>query len=248
MRYKGSKRRLVKDIMPIILKDRLSGQTYVEPFAGGLNSMLDVDGPRLAGESNPWLVAMWKALQSGWIPPSEISEEEYIRVRGQHYGKPENPDGLEDHIVGWMGIAASFGGKFFSCYGRHPKTSHRQSESNCLFNSTMKIIHKLKDINFVCSEYQNLEIPPNSLIYCDPPYACAKEKYFKDQVFNHNQFWEWAKQKTIEGHTVFVSENTAPEGWTSVWSGQRKSGLRYIKDGDNSWTETTEHLFQWKSL
>ena len=36
MKYQGSKRRIAKDILPIILRDRKNGQFYVEPFVGGV--------------------------------------------------------------------------------------------------------------------------------------------------------------------------------------------------------------------
>lgn len=35
MKYMGSKSRIAKYILPIILKDRKDGQYYVEPFCGG---------------------------------------------------------------------------------------------------------------------------------------------------------------------------------------------------------------------
>lgn len=35
MKYLGSKARIAKEILPIILKDRKVGQYYVEPFVGG---------------------------------------------------------------------------------------------------------------------------------------------------------------------------------------------------------------------
>ena len=37
MKYMGSKNRIAKYILPIILKDRKEGQWYVEPFVGGAN-------------------------------------------------------------------------------------------------------------------------------------------------------------------------------------------------------------------
>lgn len=37
MRYSGSKARMPKEILPIILADRKEGQYFVEPFCGGCN-------------------------------------------------------------------------------------------------------------------------------------------------------------------------------------------------------------------
>lgn len=35
MKYMGSKNRIAKEILPIILRDRKPNQWYVEPFVGG---------------------------------------------------------------------------------------------------------------------------------------------------------------------------------------------------------------------
>lgn len=52
MKFLGSKRRIVKDILPIMLKGRRPGQWWVEPFVGGGN----VTG----SDANYWVI---KALE-----------------------------------------------------------------------------------------------------------------------------------------------------------------------------------------
>ena len=47
MMYIGSKRRIAKEILAIILKDRRPNQTYVEPFCGGCNAIDKVTNPQL---------------------------------------------------------------------------------------------------------------------------------------------------------------------------------------------------------
>jgi DNA adenine methylase len=69
----GSKARFAKEILPIILKDRLPNQWYVEPFAGGMNTICEVDGKRLANDKNWFLIAMWKGLQENRERPKIIS-------------------------------------------------------------------------------------------------------------------------------------------------------------------------------
>ena len=48
MKYVGSKRRYIKEILPLILSNREKGQYYVEPFVGGFNVMEHVNGNRIA--------------------------------------------------------------------------------------------------------------------------------------------------------------------------------------------------------
>ena len=62
MKYMGSKARFSKEILPIILKDRNPEQWYVEPFAGGMNAICEVQGNRIANDKNLHLIAMWKGL------------------------------------------------------------------------------------------------------------------------------------------------------------------------------------------
>ena len=59
MKYMGSKNRIAKYLLPIILKDRKEGQWYVEPFVGGANMIDKVDGNRIGADNNEYLIAMW---------------------------------------------------------------------------------------------------------------------------------------------------------------------------------------------
>ena len=75
MKYLGSKRRISKHILPIILKDRKENQVYVEPFVGGCNMIDKVDGIRIGNDINKYLIMFWKAIQNGFIPPEHITKE-----------------------------------------------------------------------------------------------------------------------------------------------------------------------------
>jgi DNA adenine methylase len=52
----GSKRRIAKEILPIILRDRKPNQWYVEPFVGGANLIDKVDGNRIGADINRYLI------------------------------------------------------------------------------------------------------------------------------------------------------------------------------------------------
>ena len=63
MKYPGSKNRVAKKILSIILRGRLIDQPYVEPFFGGGNSMQHADGVRIGGEFNFSTVAFLNCRQ-----------------------------------------------------------------------------------------------------------------------------------------------------------------------------------------
>ena len=62
MKYMGSKARLAKVLLPLVLDGRKDHQAYVEPFVGGANMIDKVSGYRIAGEFNKYIAAMWIAL------------------------------------------------------------------------------------------------------------------------------------------------------------------------------------------
>jgi len=47
MKYMGSKNRITKDILPIILNNRKENQYFVDLFVGGANLIDKVDGLRI---------------------------------------------------------------------------------------------------------------------------------------------------------------------------------------------------------
>ena len=79
----GSKARIAKEIMGVILAPPHTCTVWVEPFAGGMNMIDKVPSniQRVANDSNPYLIAMFKALQNGWIPPDNISREFYEQCK-----------------------------------------------------------------------------------------------------------------------------------------------------------------------
>ena len=81
MKYMGSKARHAKELLPIILANRKQGQWYVEPFVGGANMIDKVDGNRIGADINEYLIEMWKAVSSGWMPPEHIDEKQYYDIR-----------------------------------------------------------------------------------------------------------------------------------------------------------------------
>tara|TARA_R100001143_G_C3327419_1_gene117723 strand:- start:152 stop:916 length:765 start_codon:yes stop_codon:yes gene_type:complete len=237
MKYMGSKARFAKEILPIILADRKPNQWYVEPFCGGCNTIDKVDGNRLANDINPYLIAMWVELLTGWIP-NEIDKDTYLDIR-------DNKDKYHACEVGWAGFNCSYSGKYFGGFAGRTRTKNNtvrdyQAEAK---RNTLKQIENLKTVIFVSGEYWNFNIPPNSIIYCDPPYQDTT-KYSND--FDHDMFWNWVRNKSRLGNTVFVSEYNAPCDFECVWEKQTKSSLS-ANGKSGGCKVSTEKLFKLKS-
>ena len=205
MKYMGSKNRIAKDILPIILKDRISEeQYYVEPFCGGCNLIDKVKGNRIASDINPYLIAMYQEIQRGWTPRNDYTEDEYNHIRTH---KEESP-----HLAGYFGFALSYGGKWFGGWCRD-----KQGKRNYVLeahNNMLKQIPFIKDIVFANCSYSQIIPPKNSIIYCDPPYKDTT-KYHSD--FNYENFYNWCREMKNLGHQVFVSEYSMPDDFKCIW-------------------------------
>ena len=55
MKYMGSKNRIAKEILPIMLKER-EERTWVEPFVGGANIIDKVQGNRIGNDNQEMLL------------------------------------------------------------------------------------------------------------------------------------------------------------------------------------------------
>lgn len=229
MRYMGSKRRLARYILPIMLKDRKEGQWWVEPFMGGCNILKLIDGPRMGSDFHTELVAFLTAVQSGWQPPAYINEDDYKRIKTS-----------SDLVLkGYVGFLFSFGATYFGSFRRQGTVQHIGEEiagtplknnyksmdyTNKVARNTVKALYEgLIGARLCHSSYENLKIPAQSIIYCDPPYA-GTTGY--GVGFNHNIFYDWCRLQKAKGHTIFISEYGMPKDFKCIWSMQLTQNLK----------------------
>ena len=217
MKYMGSKARIKKEILPLILKDRTENQFFVDLMSGGMNLIDGVEGNRIANDLNFYLVEMWKALLNGWNPEPFYSREFYNNVKN-------NKEKFPSYLVGWLGFNCSYSGKFFGGFAGITKTkinTERNYQSEA-FKNVMKQRQNLNGIELFNKSYFEVEIPENSIVYFDPPYK-GTTKYFTD--FDHEFFYNYVRKLKENGHLVFVSEYEMPSDFICIWEKEVKSSL-----------------------
>jgi DNA adenine methylase len=211
MKYVGSKNRHARHILPLILSGRLEGQWYVEPFVGGFNCIDKVSGRRIGSDSNKFLIALFRAVVAGWTPPDSVDYNEYVAIR-------DNKNDFPAHLVGFVGFGCSYSGKWFGGYARGndtkgvPRNYCSESKRNILSQ-----VDSIKGVDIREGDYFTLEIPDNSIIYCDPPYKNTTSPYSGDSI-DYEEFWDWVRLQKLRGHRIYVSEYEAPEDFTKIWS------------------------------
>lgn len=239
MVYQGSKNRIAKDLLPIVTKYLTKDRWYVETMCGGCNMIDKVrHDKRIANDYNKYLIALFKALQQGVEFPTYISKEEYDAVR-------TNKDNYEDWYVGFVGFVCSFRGKFFNGWcgnGCLKKTGKIQDYQKSQINSFIDVSNKINNILFENKLFNELQIPDNSVIYCDPPYQ-GTTAYKTETEFNHDDFWQWCRDMTSKGNDVLISEYNAPSDFVCVW----QKGINMNLSGGKG-KIATEKLFSHESI
>lgn len=207
MKYMGSKNRIAKHILPIILKDRKEGQWYVEPFVGGANMIDKVDGNRMGADNNKYLISLLREMSTEGFESPDVTEELFNLIK-------TNIDNYPEWLAGYAGTQLSFGAMWFSGYRKDKQGVRNYSEE--AKRNVDKQSKNIKGCKFNNVPFGSLEIPKQSIIYCDPPYEnTAKYKAVDD--FTHLEFWTKCRKWCQDGHTVFISEYSAPDDFVCIW-------------------------------
>lgn len=235
MKYLGGKHGIGKKISLFISQKcpNNSVNGYIEPFCGSLGVFKQMTNKNykkyIASDIHPDLIELWEKLQKNKLKlPNEINEEDYINIKNS-----KSPN----YMKAVAGFGLSFGGKYFAGYAQK---SAGTSGRNFLqeFKNSMEKIKPLisgKNIHFYNKSYLDYN-PTNMLIYCDPPYK-STEKYASTEDFNHDLFWE-TMRKWSRNNCVFISEQSAPSDFKSVWSLNKRRTLDKTSRFYNK-----EHLF-----
>jgi DNA adenine methylase len=165
-------------------------------------------GPVWATDANPALIALYQAVQQGWVPPEQATDEQ----RKQALQLPDS-----DPMKAFLRIGCGFSGNWSSGFARdsHGRNYAAQAQ-RCL----------LRDVSGLKTQIQHLDFldvaprPINAKLYCDPPYA-GTTGYAGAPPFDSALFClrvaEWSRYTD-----VFVSEYQFPLG-VCIWQRAQKT-------------------------
>lgn len=233
MRYMGGKAKVGRKIAAVLLAEPGDWSSYVEPFVGACGVMEHVapammarSVPCVGSDRNAEMIALWTALRDGWIPPENVDEAEYRRVRGDANESPA--------LRGFVSVGCSFGGKVWGGYARG-----RQNYARGSSRTSVRAAKSLRNVEFFVAEYADWSHLSGALLYLDPPYGGTTGW----GAWDPDVFWAWAR-KMAKDNMVFVSEYAAPDGWEQVWSAEFGSGLRCGTNGFGG--KHVERLFRFR--
>jgi len=231
MQYPGGKARNAKEIADYI--NRVIGTfPYLEPFCGALSVGCKVNAEyKTMSDVDEYMISMWRAVQNGWQPPIDVSEETYKTIR-------KTPGAYPKEMVAFVSHSCSFAGAYWNGYARNKRGTNYALLGS---NGVMKKKPVLASMNFFKCSYTHWANVKDAVIYCDPPYRDTTQKYRVNERdgFDSDAFWEQVKL-WASNNTVFISELSAPE-----WAGEpiHRFNLRSTMGMDKT-SHYTENLYQ----
>ncbi len=217
MQYLGGKSRDAKRLAAAVNAYRKPGQIVWDPFCGGLSmaAALSDAGPVVASDIHRPLISLYRAVRSGWDPPSSVSEDEYRAAK-------DLPD--SDPLKAFCGFGCSFAGMWFQTCAPSRKApngrviTYASSARASLLKQAPRPAY-VGWFDFLDSEPG----PIDWIFYLDPPYV-GTIGYAGTPPFDHDRFYrlceQWAR------HTlVYVSEYACPVGRV-VWEAQPSGRAR----------------------
>lgn len=98
--------------------------------------------------------------------------------------------------------------------------------------------HLTDVIDFYSTDYQNVPIPQNSVIYCDIPYKdTGKYQRYKKIEFDYERFYDWAERQS---QPIFISEYQMPEDRFTAIAEIKRTGTM---SATNNAEKVTERIF-----
>ena len=217
MKYMGSKRRIAKHILPIMVgvAQERGITKWVEPFVGGGGNMIDKVPPsfeRIGYDLNDHaIMAMIDIRDRAADLPDSFSAED----RKRHRVQPAQS------LFSWACIVTSFGADLTGGYARE-KGSDDTTFCGYGKRNALKQQPLIQGVQFTHGCYQDLDVT-NALIYCDPPYANTAG--YKTGDFDSEAFFDWCRAQAAKGNVVFVSEYNAPDDFVCLWQGEIKTNF-----------------------
>lgn len=119
--------------------------------------------------------------------------------------------------------------KFYnpSVFGVHQKLQGLQSLERL---QSLEGLQRLERLQRRAGSYDEVEILPDSVIYCDIPYKDTNTYSLKDktiQPFDHEKFYDWCRKQK---EPVFISSYEMPEDFITIAEFKHRSILNDKKN------------------
>jgi DNA adenine methylase len=268
-RWAGGKTRYIHHIAPLLTKT----DTYVEPFFGGGAVFCHVANQGLAqhfviNDINAEIMGIYSAikvtpltfisdvlkLQDAYLPLDKAGRKAFYYSSRAAYWKTPEPALL------FFLLKTSFNGIWQTCkdsHGLFGTPCGLLNEKEIVDYTTIAAWHPiLKNATILSTDFTNVAVPNNSLVYADPPYRESFTNYgtgFNDADQIRTVDW-CAKTSKETNSTVIMSnksdgvffESLLPDKEVVYFSAKHTAGRKNKPDGSYGSTKAKEMLVLWR--
>lgn len=221
MNYRGNKTgdaRYIANIVTNLMADR---KQFVDLFCGGCSVTCTIPKTfkRVANDANPYLMALLKWYQAGNRFKAPITQTMFEEARTRvtkilkRSGNPvvdlTKVESLKDvAYLAWCAYIGSASGEFFGTFcGKQTGSAKDMTYYN--ESQLVKTATCIQNVKLSCVNYLDLKLEAPSVIYCDPPWKGLGN--YALTMYNPDEFYEWCVKTKKSGHTILLSEVSAPE-------------------------------------
>ena len=98
----------------------------------------------------------------------------------------------------------------------------------------------LKNIEFQCKDFREINNLNGYVIYCDPPYRNTTK--YKTETFPYEEFYDWCREMSKD-NTVLISEYWMPDDFECIWKKERKVNSDSNRNPNDDKNKRSEKLF-----
>lgn len=124
--------------------------------------------------------------------------------------------------------------KALGYYARAKHAEYRNIELERL--RSLENLQRLRSLENL--SYDEVDIEPGAIIYCDPPYIGTAEYIANDTTFDHQKFYDWCRERA-KTNPVFVSEYHCPSDFKNIYEFERRQTL---SKGETKYNEKLYYL------
>lgn len=229
MRYQGGKRRSAKFIAPFIARlraddvacggtgevgDLFLGSCGIEKACAAVGAPVTV-----GAEICPAIVACYRAVAAGWVPPATLTREEYNAIKLAH--GPDSTDPLAAFGLAFCAYSGTWGG------GWHPddlrwKNPTTVSAAAKAQRDLLALAPLLRTMRLECADYRTAAeiVPAGGVLYLDPPWR-GTMPYKQAPPFDADAFWTWAAVASLRWRVIVSEGPKGPpagnDSWACAW-------------------------------
>ncbi len=171
-----------------------------------------------------------RGLESSGLTQAEVGRRLGTQMTGHYFGRSQWEFPTQEYYEQMQTFMPALDQDYNEVVGLHNLWNSLQRLQRL---QSLQSLQSLESLEPSFKSYDEMEILPNSVIYCDPPYI-GTDAYIVD--FDYEKFYDWCERQT---ELVLVSEFTMPEDrFEVVWSTERTNNMDQKNTG-----KVTERLF-----